>query len=159
MERLHQQGEGILLIYDNAIDADALKPYLPRGGASRVLVTSNAYAWRRVAAPVEIHLWLKEIGGDYLIARTGRTGERDTAEALSEALGGLPLAHEQAAAYCEDLGIGFAEYRHRFEVATVKFLDVTRTMRRPNITTIGPLRQHLCSASMRRRNAILPLSC
>jgi hypothetical protein len=26
------------------------------------------------------------------------------AEALSEALGGLPLAHEQAAAYCERLG-------------------------------------------------------
>ena len=35
MERLRHEGEGILLIYDNAIDADALKPYLPRGGAAR----------------------------------------------------------------------------------------------------------------------------
>ena len=42
MERLRHEGEGILLIFDNAIDADALKPYLPRGGAARVLVTSNA---------------------------------------------------------------------------------------------------------------------
>jgi hypothetical protein len=49
--------------------------------------------------------------------------ERAAAETLSEALGGLPLAHEQAAAYCEDLGIGFAEYRHRFEAATGAFLD------------------------------------
>src|SRR6266568_1022012 len=43
MERLPHEGEGILLIFDNALDADALKPYLPRGGAARVLVTSNAH--------------------------------------------------------------------------------------------------------------------
>src|SRR5258705_13738841 len=101
MERLVHEGEGILLIYDNAVDADALKPYLPRGGVSRVLVTSNAHAWRGVAAPIEIRLWPKEIGADYLIARTGRTAERAAALALSEALGGLPPAHDQAAAPCE----------------------------------------------------------
>src|SRR5258706_689026 len=87
MERLRHEGEGILLIFDNAIDADVLKPYLPRGGAARVLVTSNAHAWRGVAAPVEIRLWPKEIGADYLVARTGREKQRATAEALSEALG------------------------------------------------------------------------
>ena len=79
MERLVHEGEGILLIYDNAVDADALKPCLPRGGVARVLVTSNAHAWRGVAAPVEIRLWPKEIGADYLIARTGRTAERAAA--------------------------------------------------------------------------------
>ena len=109
MERLVHEGEGILLIYDNAVDADALKPCLPRGGVARVLVTSNAHAWRGVAAPVEIRLWPKEIGADYLIARTGRTAERAAALALSEALGGLPLAHEQAAAYCERLELPLAE--------------------------------------------------
>ena len=108
MERLRYEGEGILLIYDNAIDAAALKPYLPRGGAARVLITSNAHAWRSLAEPVEIRLWPKEIGADYLIARTGREGERVAAEALSESLGGLPLAHEQAAAYCERLDIASA---------------------------------------------------
>jgi TolB-like protein len=123
MEHLRLEGEGILLIYDNAIDAESLKPYLPRGGTARVLVTSNAYAWRGVAAPVEIRLWPKEIGADYLVARTGCVRERDVAEALSEALGGLPLAHEQAAAYCEGLGAGLGEYRRRFEAATVEFLD------------------------------------
>jgi tetratricopeptide (TPR) repeat protein len=123
MERLRHEGERVLLIFDNAIDANALKPYLPRGGAARVLVTSSAHAWRGVAQPVEIRLWPKEIGADYLVARTGREVERAAAEALSEALGGLPLAHEQAAAYCEDLGIGLAEYRRRFEAATAQFLD------------------------------------
>jgi hypothetical protein len=75
---------------------------------------------------VEIRLWPKEIGADYLIVRTGREGERDAAEALSESLGGLPLAHEQAAAYCEHLDISFAEYHKRFEAMPVRFLDDIR---------------------------------
>jgi hypothetical protein len=126
MERLRHEGEGILLIFDNAIDADALKPYLPRGGGSQVLVTSNAHVWRGVAAPVEIRLWPKEIGADYLIARTGRAAERAAAEDLSVALGGLPLAHEQAAAYCERLGVSLAEYAKRFAAAPARLLDDQR---------------------------------
>jgi tetratricopeptide (TPR) repeat protein len=126
MERLRHEGEGILLIFDNTVDANALKPYLPRGGGARVLVTSNAHAWRGVAAPVEIRLWPKEIGADYLIVRTGREAERDAAEALSLALGGLPLAHEQAAAYCERLDVSLADYRKRFETAPSRLLDDAR---------------------------------
>jgi len=42
MKRLRHEGERLLLIYDNALDAEALKPYLPRGGQAKVLVTSNA---------------------------------------------------------------------------------------------------------------------
>ena len=109
-----------------AVDADALKPYLPPGGAARVLVTSNAHTWRGVAAPVEIRQWPKEIGADFLIARNGRTAERDAALALSEALGGLPLAHEQAAAYCEWLDRSLAEYAKHLTAAPAKFLDNAR---------------------------------
>ena len=126
MERLQYEGEGILLMFDNAHDADALKPYLPRGGAAQALVTSNAHAWRGVAEPVEIRLWPKEIGADYLIVRTGRVGERDAALELSEALGGLPLAHEQAAAYCERLDISLADYRRRFDATPARLLDDAR---------------------------------
>jgi len=126
MERLRHEGDGVLLIFDNAVDADALKSYLPRGGAAKVLVTSNAHAWRGVAEPVEIRLWPKQAGAEYLIRRTGREAERTAAESLSEALDGLPLAHEQAAAYCERLDVSFAEYRKRFEVAPGRFLDDAR---------------------------------
>jgi hypothetical protein len=126
MEQLRHEGEGILLIFDNAVDADALNPYLPRGGTAKVLATSNAPNWRGVAEPVEIQLWPKEIGADYLTARTGRVAERIAAEALSQQLGGLPLAHEQAAAYCERLGISIAEYRRRFEATPGPLLDTTR---------------------------------
>jgi tetratricopeptide (TPR) repeat protein len=126
IERLRDEGTGILLIYDNAIDADGIRPYIPSGGATRVLVTSNSPAWRTIAEPVEIKVWPKEIGADYLIARTGRNDERQAAEELSDALGGLPLAHEQAAAYCERLGVLLANYLKRFETAPARLLDDTR---------------------------------
>ena len=125
-ERLRHEGEGLLLLYDNAIDAVSLKPYLPVGGAARVLLTSNAHAWRGIAEPVEIRVWSKEVGADYLIARTGRAGERAVAEALSEALGGLPLAHEQASAYCERLELSLARYRERFEASPTRLLDADK---------------------------------
>ncbi len=122
-ERLSDEGEGILLIYDNAVDAASVRPYLPLAGAARVIFTSNAPAWRGVAELVEIGLWSKPVGAYYLIARTGREDERAEAEALSETLGGLPLAHEQAAAYCERLEVSLAEYRRRFIAAPVHYLD------------------------------------
>jgi tetratricopeptide (TPR) repeat protein len=126
MERLRQENEGILLVFDNATDADALRPYLPRGGGARVLVTSNAHFWRGVAAPVQIEVWPKDIGADFLTARTGRAAERADAEALSQALGGLPLAHEQPAAYCERLDIPLGAYLRRLAAAPAQFLDDAR---------------------------------
>jgi predicted ATPase len=123
LEHLRSEGEGLLLIYGNAIDAASLRPYLPLGGEAKALVTSNAHAWRGIAEVVELPPWLKKIGADYLIARTGREAERAAAEALSEALGGLPLAHEQAGSYCDRLGISFKEYKERFEKAPGRLLD------------------------------------
>src|SRR3954452_4772808 len=100
---MRHAGQDLLLIFDNATDANVLRPYLPQGGEAHVLETSNAPAWRMLAEPVELRLWPKTIGADYLITRTGREGERAAAEALLEALGGPPLAHEQAAAYSSAL--------------------------------------------------------
>jgi hypothetical protein len=86
-ERLRGEGEKLLLIYDNAMDAALLKPYLPLGGEAKALVTSNAHAWRGIAKLIDLPLWPRETGADYLIARTGRKGERPAGGALSEALG------------------------------------------------------------------------
>ncbi len=96
---------------------------MPPSGPARVIVTSTAPNWRKIGAPVEIRVWPQTTGADYLIARTGRAGERDNAEALSETLGGLPLAHEQAAAYCERLDVALGEYHRRFDNTPAHFLD------------------------------------
>ena len=91
-----------------------------------MLVTSNAPDWRGLAAPIELKLWPKDIGAEYLIARTRRAAERAHAEPLSEALGGLPLAHEQAAAYCERLSISFADYARHLAATPIKLLDAEK---------------------------------
>jgi DNA-binding winged helix-turn-helix (wHTH) protein len=126
MERLRYERAGVLLIFDNAASLNDVRQYLPLGGATKVIITSNAFAWRSVATPIEIGAWPREIGGGYLVARTGRGDERDAAGELSEALGGLPLAHEQAAAYCERLELGFADYLGLFEKTPATFLDDAR---------------------------------
>jgi tetratricopeptide (TPR) repeat protein len=127
MERMRHDGDGLLLIYDNATGADALVRWLPRGGGARVIVTSNDHAWRGVAAPVAIDVWSADTGANFLIARAGRsTAERADAVALSQALGGLPLAREQAAAWCERRSTSFAAYLKRFEATPARFLDDAR---------------------------------
>ncbi len=42
---------------------------------------------------------------------------------MSAALGGLPLAHEMAASYCERTGLSFAGYRERLMAEAPKLLD------------------------------------
>ncbi len=124
LQRLREDGHRILLIFDNAIDADSVMPYLPSpDGGAQALVTSNSHAWNKVAEPVEIRVWPNKTGADFLEARTGRAGERAGAESLSETLGGLPLALEQAAAYCEQTGASFATYQDLVEAEPEQLLD------------------------------------
>lgn len=125
-DRLRHGGEGILLIYDNAFDLKVLKPFLPSAHKAHVIITSNAYSWREVAAPINVATWPKEIGAKYLMARSGDTAAQGAAESLSVALGGLPLAHAQAGAYCEHLNDPIAEYTKLFDATPVKMLDDIR---------------------------------
>jgi len=126
LERLRDDGAGVLLIFDNANAAEEIRSYLPVSGEAKIIATSNSDDWLGLATPVEIDVWPKETGADFLVERTGRINERADALALSEALGGLPLAHEQAGAYCTRLKVSFADYLMGFEAAPVAFLDKER---------------------------------
>jgi hypothetical protein len=117
---------GGALVESTLASAAPRGPYRNSADRARALLTSNADVWRGLAAPVEIRVWRKEGGADFLVARAGRPAERYDAEALSEELAGLPLAHEQAAAYCERLGVSFAEYRKRFKAAPTRLLDADK---------------------------------
>ena len=101
-----------LLIFDNADRPELVKPYRPRNPRGRVLLTSRAQAFDRVgiAAPIEVRDMSAEEAIEFLFKRSERIpvcelAERQNpddwraADRLAQALGYLPLALEQAAAY------------------------------------------------------------
>jgi ADP-ribosylglycohydrolase/tetratricopeptide (TPR) repeat protein len=103
-----------LLIFDDAHDYPEIRPYLPPLRAGHVLITSRNQVWggrvQRVSLPI---LALEDAAG-FLLTRTEST-EEAAALQLATALGRLPLALEQAAAYVESTAISLANYLERFQ--------------------------------------------
>ncbi|HEY0832978.1 MAG TPA: toll/interleukin-1 receptor domain-containing protein [Azospirillum sp.] len=108
------RNDGWLLVFDNAEDAASLKDWLPVRPAGHALISSRSPHWGRMATRIPLDHWSEADSAAFLLARTG-SADRAGAEALAKDLDGLALALEQAAAYIESTGCGFAEYRRLFE--------------------------------------------
>ncbi len=96
-----------LLLFDNAADLASLAAFLPPAGPGQVLITSQNPHWP--SQPMDVPVLDPDVAAAFLISRTGdpdRTAARD----LAGALGGLPLALEQAAAYIRATGLTLARY-------------------------------------------------
>jgi tetratricopeptide (TPR) repeat protein len=88
-----------LLIYDNATDPAALDGLRPPAGDGHLLVTSRNPAWGGVATSLSIDVLPRNQAVAFLRQRGGL--DEPAAAVLADALGDLPLALEQAAAYLE----------------------------------------------------------
>jgi tetratricopeptide (TPR) repeat protein len=110
-----RQNRGWLLIFDNAPDADSVRDYIPRGGSGHVIITSRNPNWSGIASPLRIGALTETEAVQFLINRTGQKDEA-TAAALAAALGYLPLALEQAAAFIEASGQTLSHYLDLFRV-------------------------------------------
>jgi hypothetical protein len=53
---LEADGDQCLVVFDNAADADVLRPYLPAGGKARILITSNRQSMAELGKPVEVEV-------------------------------------------------------------------------------------------------------
>jgi len=108
--------DGWLLIFDNADRPAVVKPFLPRGGRGHVLLTSRAQAFDVVGIrhPFQLDTLPPDDALALLLARAEREdagAEEVTAAAeLTEELGYLPLALEQAGAYVLEQPLRFASY-------------------------------------------------
>ncbi len=100
---------GWLLILDNARNAADCLDHLPMGASGHVLITSRDPNWGRVAKPLGVPVLPRVEAVEFLQKRCGRD-ERAVADAVSDAVGDLPLALEQAGAYIEATGGSIAEY-------------------------------------------------
>ncbi|GAA2507785.1 FxSxx-COOH system tetratricopeptide repeat protein [Winogradskya humida] len=98
-----------LLVFDNAESLTDVRPYFPTGGAGKILVTSRNPEWSAVARSLEIDVFTREESRSFLKNRTPELSDAD-ADRLAEALGDLPLAVEQAAAWHATTGMPVSEY-------------------------------------------------
>ena len=102
-----------MLIFDNAKDAKSIRDYLPESSGGHVLITSRNHDWRAFGKPLSIEVWNRNEAIAFLQKRTGLSDE-NVADKLAEALGDLPLALEQAAAYIDTRKKTYAEYLDLF---------------------------------------------
>ena len=103
-----------LLILDDARDPSECSAYIPRATTGHILVTSRNPNWRDSADPFRIGPLARGEATEFLQKRT-RQNDLQAIASLCHALGDLPLALEQAAAYIETAGVSIAEYLTRFQ--------------------------------------------
>ena len=97
-----------LLLFDNAQDPGDLTAWLP-GGTGHVLITSRARRWAEFAVPVEIDVLARAESVALLRDRVPGLPEAD-ADQVADAVGDLPLALAQAAAYLTETGMPTGQY-------------------------------------------------
>jgi nucleoside phosphorylase len=111
-----------LLVFDNAEDVPEVRRYFPTGGAGKILVTSRNPEWGRVARAIEVDVFTRDESKEFLTLRTKEVSDSD-ADRLAEALGDLPLAVEQAAAWQRATGMPVDEYLQLLEEKGMELLD------------------------------------
>jgi tetratricopeptide (TPR) repeat protein len=115
-----QQHDNWLFIYDNAEifeenEADGtgrrFEDYLPKLNAGRkhVLITSRNKHWKRIATVLTLEVFSPDEASQFLTSRTGLPSDLYQ-EQLTERLGYLSLALEQAGAYISETNCDYREY-------------------------------------------------
>ncbi len=103
-----------LLVFDNAVDVVTISNFLPKSSGGHVLITSRNEQWSNIIIPLEIKVWNREESVAFLNKRTGQHDDK-AANGIAAALGDLPLALEQAAAYCRTMHISYVTYLELFK--------------------------------------------
>jgi tetratricopeptide (TPR) repeat protein len=103
-----------LLVFDNAPSPGAIADLVPESGGGHVLITSRAHAdWRSLGArPIALNVWERKESQAFLCERTAEHDD-GALDDVADALGDLPLALEQAAAYINAKVITAAGYVQR----------------------------------------------
>ncbi|CAL9304029.1 AAA family ATPase [Streptomyces olindensis] len=103
--------DGWLLVLDNVSDPADITPLLDRAPSGRFLITTRrgATGWRGIAEPLSLDV-LEPAEAVELFTKIHQ-GPADGVEELCDDLGCLPLAVDQAAAYCREARISPRTYR------------------------------------------------
>jgi tetratricopeptide (TPR) repeat protein len=111
LQRLTEQQDIWLLVYDNVVAPEEIADLLPAAGA-RVLITSRFADWTCWAEEVSLDVLPVEEAIALLQSRAGRIDQAG-ARTVADTLGGLPLALDHAAATCKRTQMSFAVYARK----------------------------------------------
>ena len=126
-----------LLILDNADDLSLVVPFLPPMYGGHILLTTRAQSIGRFAAWIEVDTLALDVGALLLLRRTGLVAsdaslevaspsDLNIARAITEELGGLPLALDQAGAYIEETECSLANYQYLYREQRTELLRSRR---------------------------------
>ncbi|MFE5892921.1 FxSxx-COOH system tetratricopeptide repeat protein [Streptomyces sp. NPDC056462] len=130
--RLGEPYRNWLLVFDNAESPETVTPFFPQGGTGRILVTSRNGQWVNMARTIEVDVFARAESIE-LLRRRGPELTDDNADRLSQALGDLPLAIEQAAVWLTETGMPAEEYLELFEGKREEFVS-----RRAELLELAP---------------------
>jgi DNA-binding SARP family transcriptional activator len=138
-----------LMVYDNAEDLESLRPFLPTRVDGQVLVTSQNSAWSKLGPARRMEPLSDEASAQFILRRSGR--DHEDPSGLIQAIGGLPLALEQACSYIDETGMSLAQYLGIFRRREHELLGRGAPVEHPNpvSTTWG-----LAFASIRAESAL-----
>lgn len=123
-----------LLIFDNADDLQVINEFMPSPYSGQLLLTTRTGITGKLAQSISLDTMDPEVGA-YFLLRRARMIELPSARedissevfsqaiAISQMLGGLPLALDQAGAYIEETGCGLQDYIDRYQAQHGKLLQ------------------------------------
>jgi hypothetical protein len=123
-DELRRGGRRRLLIFDGADEPDELEQYLPLGPI-HILITSLNEAWWHIAKPIRVSVFTRRESVERLVAEVDGLDPL-TAGRVARALGDLPLAIEQAAAWLKRTGMSAETYIERLEDQAASILAINK---------------------------------
>lgn len=103
-----------LLVFDNVESQEKIEKLLPHKGNGHILITSQSPNWKELGEDSQIKPFTNEEARDFFKRRLGGKG-LEHSDRLTELMGGLPLALEQACAYMAAHGTPIEIYIRLFE--------------------------------------------
>lgn len=134
VKRWFQTHDNWLLIYDNVEDLEMVSQFFPSGTTGHILLTTLQQSTGTIAQQIKLDNMSKEEGSLFLLRRAKiislsmpadqvPRADLQMAQEISDILGGLPLALDQAGAYIEETKCGLTGYLELYQKRHADLLE------------------------------------